>query len=172
MAYLGPVTFFDLHHIMANLRPYDKVEVTALSWQDDPTKLVQQYLDAGNFQKIVHTPDGEPVALVGAAPLWPGCWHAWAFGTHRWKEVVLTITKHIRRGIVPAMHEIGFNRVQVFALSEYDDAKRWLRMMGAEHEATHRAYGKNGEDFDLFVWSPERSKQWVENRTLRQQTPH
>lgn len=137
-------------HIAQNMRAPDREEIFATRWDDDPVSLA---LDSCAITEMswMALLDDEPVAAIGATPLWPRCWSVWAFGTDKWDNVVLTLTKHVSRFMFPAITAIGL-RAQCFTLSTHTQAHRWLEFCGMDREATLPNFGKNGETFYLYAW--------------------
>ena len=138
--------------ICQNLRARDRQEIFATKWTDDPEEVVAGVIASGAFRWAALV-DGEPVALIGARPRWPGVWSMWAFGTDRWPEVVRTLTKHAKRFMMPALMNAGAVRADCHALAEHTDARRWLERLGATAETELAAWGKNGQSFVCYVWT-------------------
>ena len=97
-------------------------------------------------------------------PRWPGVWNAYMLGTADFPQVALSVCKHARRFIIPAIfNSDGFQRMDAYAVADYCLAHRWLSWLGAQCEAPLANWGKNGETFLSFVWlrefakSPERT---------------
>lgn len=148
---LGPRDIEALKYIAANLRERDKVELFATRWTTNTDELAVDTYNAGEFQWIAWR-DGTPVAVVGAVAMWPNVWSAFAYGTDRWPEAVLTLTKLVRRVMIPTLEGLGAHRVQCHAYSGHDDARRWLEALGAEVENVIPDYGLNQEPFVLYRW--------------------
>lgn len=140
-----------LDYICQNLRARDYEEVFATQYEDDPFTLADNTLACGDFQWIAWR-DGEPVASIGARPMWPNVWNVWAFGTDRWPEVVLALTRHVRRFMIPALKNFGAHRAQCFALETHDDARRWLTSLGAQEGPKLDKFGKSGQTFVVYSW--------------------
>jgi hypothetical protein len=147
----------DLTHITRNLRPRDKEELFATRFGDDPEAFASSIAQTGSFQWGVYL-DGVPVAAIGAMPRWPGVWSMWAFGTDDWPKVALTLTRHVRRFMIPALLRAGAHRADAAALATHTDARRWLEAVGAKPENVLDKYGRNGETFVLYVWTRETAK--------------
>ena len=143
-----------LKHITHNLRERDAAEIFACRWSDDPDDLASDVSQYGEFQWMVRL-DGEPVAAIGAYPAWPGVWSVWAFGTDNWPKVILSLTKHVKRFMIPAFLNQKAHRAECRALKTHTDACRWLEMLGAHKEAELAGFGRQREDFNLYVWRKE-----------------
>lgn len=142
----------DVEYIIANLRERDRAEIFATKWvDDDHSALVEAILHAGAFQWAAYL-DGEPVAMIGATPRWPGVWSMWAFGTDKWPRVARRLTKHAKRFMFPALMNAGAIRADCYALETHADARRWLTALGAIEEQRLANWGKNGETFVCYCW--------------------
>jgi hypothetical protein len=146
-----------LAYICANLRERDKQEIFALRWEDNHMQLAADTFACGALQQIAFL-DGEPVAVVGAHPMWPGVWSVFAFGTDKWSKVVLALTRYVRTFIIPALYNGGCRRAQCFALETHTDARRWLELLGATAEVVLPDFGKDGETFVLYSWDRFRTR--------------
>jgi hypothetical protein len=140
-----------LAYITRNLRERDQAECFAC-YVDTPDDLAAQTAAQGVFQWVAWAND-RPVASIGARNLWPGVWSVWAFGTDEWPSVVLLLTRHVRRAMIPALVRAGAHRVHCDALATHEDARRWLTALGAREEGVRRGLGRNGEDFVTYAWS-------------------
>lgn len=142
-----------VEHILRNLRQSDADELYAQRWDRDPDSyaLVVDSLPTSMCDVFWH--QGEPASLIGAYPLWPGVWSVFAFGTDKWDKCVVSLTKHARRFLMPAIYNSGFHRAQAWSVTSHTRAHRWMvRCLGARHEATHVGWGAGGEDFHCFMW--------------------
>lgn len=152
MTRLVAPTMAALLHICRNLRARDREEIFATRFDEDPVGLAEETYALREFGWVAVASDGEPVAVIGAAPIWPTVWSVYAFGTDRWPEVVRTLTKHARRFMMPALLNTGARRAQCYALYEHDDARHWLKALGANEEHVLEEFGKSGERFVLYAW--------------------
>lgn len=150
--------FEDMLYIAQNLRERDREELFATRYGDDPADLARDALMSGAFRWAAYL-DGRPVAAIGAFPRWPNVWSAWAYGTDEWPQVVLTLTKHARRFMMPAIYRSGAIRMDAMALSTHHDARRWLASLGAKPETTLANWGKSGQTFVCYVWTRKDTKQ-------------
>lgn len=140
-------------HVVRNMRTLDREEIFATQFDDNHDAFAATWPTWGRFGYVIG--DGvEPVAVIGAIPMWPHVWTMYMFATDRFDNVGKQLTKFTKYNMLPAAAEAGALRGECKSLSTHHTAHRWLRHLGAEREATLRGYGKNGEDFDLFVWRP------------------
>lgn len=143
-------------HICRHLRAADAAEIFATRWDDDPDDLADEMLRRPLGLVDMAVRDAEPVALVGAVPAWPGVWSVLAFGTDKWDKVAVTLTRHVRRFLIPALVGAGAHRAHCFSAAEHHTAHAWLtRSLGARRGPDLPNFGKNGETFVVFEWSRE-----------------
>ncbi len=143
--------------IATNMRARDKEEIFALAWKDDPWQLAARTAGLGDFQWTAFY-DHEPVAAIGAFPVWPGVWNVWAYGTDLWPKVAITLTRHVKTFMIPAILERGAHRAHCYVLDKNDDAARWLEYLGAVKEASLDNFGKNGQTFHVYSWGRNTTK--------------
>lgn len=153
----------DVFHIMANLREWDRKEIFALQWTDDPRSLSELVTKAPAFAVVAGLE--RPIAYLGAMPMWPGVWSMSLFATDEWRRISTSMTKHIAGDMLPTLWSQGAHRLECRCMDGHPSEK-WLRRFGAEREGTLRAYGKNKETFHVYsiVGPPDVSKESVWRR--------
>lgn len=133
------------------MRAIDREEVFATRFDDSADALAGDIMTVPQFTWVAWK-DDEPVAVIGCRPMWPGVWCAFAFGTDRWPEVVLTLTKHIRRFMQPAL-ERSAHLLVAFVHEKHYKSQRWLVRLGAEPIApVLDEWGRGRENFILYGW--------------------
>lgn len=147
-------------YIIKHLRQRDREEIFAQRWNDDEEELLRFIMFGVGAMSWCWWRDGRPVSLQGAWPIRPGVWSCWAFGTDEWPRVVLSMTKHSRRFIIPALMRARFHRAEAAALATHTDSRRWIEALGARQESVLRGYGRRGEDFISYVWTPDDVLRW------------
>ena len=144
--------FDDVAAVTRNLRERDRAEIFATRWGEDPDELARDTVASGAFRWGAYL-GLRPVAMIGAMPRWPGVWSVWAYGTDEWPRVALTLTKHAKRFMIPALLYSGAaRRVDCHALETHVQAREWMRRLGGKEGNRLDGYGKNGEDFVEYVW--------------------
>jgi hypothetical protein len=139
-----------LRHVARHMREWDRREIFARRWSDDPESIVRDVTQAG-FPWWVAYVDGEPVSAIGAMHGTPGAWFPWCFGTEGFAMSALALTRLARRVIMPAVRNSGGHRMEVKSIDGHTDAQRWLeRSFGARREGTHPRAGKGGETFHTY----------------------
>lgn len=147
------IRLVDALYIAHRLRARDAEEIYALRWHDDPDKLAMEVVQVPPDMVWTATHNDLPVAVFGAYPTHPKVWTVFAFATDEWAKCVLTVTKHIKRFMIPAIDATDAIRVQCWAMSTHDDARKWLKILGAVEGPTLDFYGKNGQDFTCYSWT-------------------
>lgn len=142
-----------LLHIAANMREWDRREIFATRWDDDPRGLVAACLSCPATGWLAWH-DGAPVAAIGAVPICPGVWSMWCFGTDDFPQVGLGLTKHAKRFIIPMVAHSG-HRAEALSMDGHYDAHRWMESFGLHREATHPGRGRGGETFHTYATRPE-----------------
>ena len=150
-----PVTEAGLRHVVMHMRERDAAEIFALRWDEDRDALIQGTLPHMGAMCWIWERDGVPVSVQGVQCLRPGVWQVFAYGTDVWPHVVLDMTRHSRRFIMPALLRVGFHRAECRALLDHVDSRKWIVSLGAHEEAILKRYGRDGEDFVLYTWGPE-----------------
>ena len=136
--------------IGANMRPWDRKEIFATRWTDNPEDLADD-LDRVNGFKWIAWMDGVPAAIIGACCPWPGMWSPWCFGTDKFANVALLLTRIGKRAIIPAARKHGGRILECKSLDGHTDAQGWLeRCFGFERVGTHTKYGREGETFHTY----------------------
>lgn len=142
-----------VHFIARNMREWDRREIFALRWDDDPAGVARDVMHSGETSWAALV-DGIPAVAFGTLALWPGVWSMWAFGTDDFRHAVIGVTRMIRRVIIPGMVRAGARRAQAYSMAGHDEAQRWLESWGARRESTAPGFGRGGEDYYLYVRTP------------------
>lgn len=149
-----PITFEYAHHVASRMREWDKREIYATRWNEDPVELAHDCASYGHFGWVAWG-DEEPVAILGAVPMHPGCWSVFMFATNNFRHISFSLTKFVKRVMIPALADTGARRAQCLSMEGHEDAQKWLRLLGATPEEPMLDFGKNGETFIPFVWRRE-----------------
>ena len=154
MRLTSPPSYGDVLFVAQRMRAWDRREIFACRWDDDPEALAQDTVRAlaRGLAWCAHL-EQTPVAVVGAVPCWPGVWQVAAFATDAFPRVALPLTRFIRCTLIPTLYEMGAHRAECRSLEGHMAAHRWLMALGARREAVHPEYGRAGETFVTFAWS-------------------
>jgi hypothetical protein len=96
--------------------------------------------------------DYEPVCIGGAVEVRPGSATLLFYGTERFPEIALPMTRFIRRHYFPSLAAAGTHRIECVTLDSYHEMQRWLEALGLARESTIPAYGKHREAFAMYAW--------------------
>jgi hypothetical protein len=141
-----------LSYIIAHMRESDRIELAATSCTGDTDYLPRAIMGFAVAAFVARDEAGTPVSAWGLTPLWPGVGLAWAFGTDQWPRALLTMTRHVKRFMIPLVLDNGYHRIECRAMSGRADVGRWVAQFGAKAEAVMRSSGRRGEDFTLYRW--------------------
>ena len=98
----------------------------------------------------------QPCALIGAVPEHTGVWGLFGLGTDDWVSVWRKVTIIAKRDMMAMVLGAGAHRAHCMSPATHVDTHKWLRFLGASHEAQMPAFGKQGEDYILFSWLKEK----------------
>lgn len=140
-----------VYPVALNMREWDKREIYANRFTDDPMTVAKEAIAIGQEVGWVSGLD-EPIASFGCFEMWPGVWSMWLFATDDFRRIGISMTKLITRSILPMLWDAGAHRLEARSMEGHHDAQRWLEVIGARREATLRGYGKAGEDFHVYAW--------------------
>lgn len=146
-----PLSHNDVLYVAQRMREWDRREIYATQWTDDPVDLTATVMACGTFSWVCGL--DRPIAALGALPIWPGVWSVWMFGTDEVPRIGLSLTRFARRSMMAALLESGAHRAECRSIEGHEDAQKWLESLGARREATHRMAGRNGETFHTYAWT-------------------
>jgi hypothetical protein len=149
---IGGLTQYGLEFVLGNLRDADEAEMRATVYQgsaEATAKLIASV--PGPKWEARADKDGEPVAVGGFVPTWPGVGSGWMVGTGRWDEVIIEVTRAMKQHILPALDARGVHRVECRAMEANVASIRWLEMLGFKREAVIAQFGQGREDFVLLA---------------------
>jgi hypothetical protein len=140
-----------IRYVAEHLREADRIEFAATTPILDPDEVAARIVNNAEMVFVAHH-DDVPVSCWGLMRMWRGVGYAFCFGTDDWGKVLLAMTRHVRRFMLPLLLDNGFHRIETRSLASRQDVGRWLEIFGAEAEAVLRGSGARGEDFILFRW--------------------
>lgn len=143
----------DVLFICQNMRAMDRAEIMATRFDDSSEGLAADTMNNLGFSWIFYL-DDVPVAVIGSFALWPKHVTVWAYGTDNWPRIIFSLTRHVRKFMIPIFNECGVNMAHVFVLSAYHQARGWLKLCGLTEDVEVARFGKNGEPFVLMAWRP------------------
>lgn len=144
----------DFTYVLANLRPEDEEELSALlppsaTRADFPAYLGQPAFEGNGY--TVHL-DNEPIAAFGVSR---GGSHAtaviWAFGTRRFKKAIPILSHFTWNKIAHDLYNGGCLRLECRALSKNTVVRNWLKKVGFKEECPLPYYGTSGQSFHQYA---------------------
>ena len=153
---IGPVELEPILYIARNMRERDRHEIMATTTDERPESLAIKVFSGRStgLGFVGYTADGFPAGAFGAYEMWDGVYSMWMFGTERWPEVRLSMTRFGIKHVIPALfRDYGMKVGQCLSLSNYPEIHKWLKMLGAREDCRLQRWAKNGEDFTRFIWS-------------------
>jgi hypothetical protein len=144
----------DILSVAARMRESDRREIFAMMWDRDGAEQIADnayYLSRHRWVAYWNT---KPAAALGIMQMWPRVWQVWMFGTDDFPRVAGRLIAHCRPRILQTLSDLDALRVEAKSMADHKEAHRFLRRVGGHHEATLRNYGKNGEDFHVYVMLP------------------
>ena len=147
---IGGLTQYGLEFVVGNLRDADEAEVRATIYQGSAEKTAKLIASIPGPKWEARTEhDAEPVAVGGFVPIWPGMGSGWMWGTGRWDEVIIEVTRAMKQHILPTLDARGVHRIECRAMASNTASIRWLEMLGFKREAVTAQFGQGREDFVL-----------------------
>ena len=147
---IAGLTPFGLEFVLGNLRDADEAELRATIYQGSAEATVKLISSIPGPKWEARTEsDGEPAAIGGFVPVWPGMGSGWMWGTDRWDEVIIEVTRAMKQHILPTLDRRGVHRIECRAMASNVASIRWLTMLGFKQEAVTAQFGQGREDFVL-----------------------
>lgn len=140
----------DLYTVVENMREWDRKEIFATRWSEDPHDLVRDAMACYEFGWIA-SHDDRPVCAIGGAPLHPGVWSVWMFATPEFDKIKYSLSRFALRRMKPVLQDVS-HRVECRSMEGHEDAQKWLEFLGMSRESVIPKYGKAGETFLLYSW--------------------
>lgn len=147
----------NVRHIAERMRDSDYREFSALSHADSREALVEILVqNYGNHPSGICAYAGdEPVAAGAMVEGRPNVVTLMFFATDEFPKIALPLTRFITKNLFEKYRAEGVHRIECVSIDGYDEAHRWIKLLGLHHEAVFPGFGKNGEAFHQFskVWS-------------------
>lgn len=145
-------TFNTALYIAERMREWDAKEIYATRWDDSPSDLAADVMGTGAFSWVCGL--DEPIAVLGATPMHKGCWSVYMFATDKFDTIRISMTRFVKQVMIPGLVAADFRRAECRSIEGHTQAQRWLEMTGGKREAVLSDYGREGETFYLYRWSP------------------
>ena len=140
----------EIRYVCENMRKNSSEELFGAN--DGTPKTYAKWLISTDGFKWVAYHASKPCALIGAIPERKGVWGLFGLGTDDWQKVWRKVTIIAKRDMMQMVLDAGAHRAHCMSPATHIETHKWLRFLGASHEAEMPAYGKQGEDYILFSW--------------------
>lgn len=147
---LERLNYNDLYTVAENMREWDKREIYATRWNDDPSELANDAMSSYEFGWLAFLEE-RPIAAIGAMPIHPKVWGVWMFATDEFPKIGLGLSRFVVRRIKPALQEVA-HRAECKSMEGHVEAQKWLEFIGFRRESTLPGYGREGESFHVYSW--------------------
>jgi len=96
--------------------------------------------------------DEEIIGCAGVTPVWHGRAIAWALiSIHAGPARMLAIHRDVGEFLDDVQRRPEFRRIEATCAREFTAARRWVIMLGFQHEGLMRRYDAQGVDHDLYA---------------------
>lgn len=143
-----------VRYVAERMRNKDVEEFIALSFAKDAAELADGLVDRYSAH-----PDGvcffdvdEPVGVGAMVEARPNVRTLMFFATDSFGGLALPIARFTKRILFPKYREAGAHRIECISIEGYEEAHRWIDLVGMSHEGAMRGYGRHGETFHHFAW--------------------
>lgn len=138
-------------YVVKNMRERDREEIYNLRWDDNPFTILNDVMAQRNFAWVAWH-ENKPAVVFGGAPLHPGVWSMFCFGTDVFHHLALGLTRFAKQTVMPTLFgEMEAHRLQCDSHEKHVSAHKWLRVLGASREGVKRAYGRDGADYHTYA---------------------
>jgi len=146
----------DILQVALNMRESDYREFSAVyacrDREELAVKMAQRYKGSRDLICAKNS-DGDAIAVGAAFETRPNVVTVLFFATDKLPQVGLSVTRFIKKNLLPKLKEAGVHRIECVSIENYDAAHRWIMSFGLTPETEPlRGYGKNGERFIQFSW--------------------
>lgn len=144
----------NVRHVAERMRASDYREFSALSYASDLPELTALLVrDYGEHPSGICAYAGdEPVAVGAMVQGRPNVITLMFFATDDFPKIALPLTRFITKNLFEKYRAEGVHRIECVSIDGYDEAHRWIKLLGLHHEAVLSGFGKNAEAFHSFAW--------------------
>lgn len=144
----------DVAEVVRNMRPKDRAEILAgmKTVPEDECEDLFIWTFASDLKEHTFCAylDDEPVAVGALVPVDKDRIDIGMVATEDFPRIAYSLTKFVRKRLLPKYAEMGFKRVECASIEGYDEAHRWIEALGLEKGDVLKGAGRNGEDFVQF----------------------
>ena len=144
----------NVRHVAERMRASDYREFSALSYANDLPELTALLVrDYGEHRSGICAYAGdEPVAIGAMVQGRPNVITLMFFATDGFPKIALPLTRFITKNLFEKYRAEGVHRIECVSIDGYEQAHRWIKLLGLRHEAVLPGFGKNAEAFHSFAW--------------------
>lgn len=149
------LTYLHMEYICLHMREKDAEEILALRSHDSRVLLgweLFHHIDRCGRGAIAWH-NGKPAAFAALCEHWGGVWEAFMAGTDDFKAVAMPLARWFRNTANDIIEHHKGHRLQCESRVGYDEAQAYIKALGGVEEGPPmRKYGKDGSDYQRFVW--------------------
>lgn len=153
---LSDISLPAIEYICLNMRSCDREEIYNILPHDSPIRLAWEAycLINNNGRGRVAWHQGKPAAVISLTEDRPAIWQISMFGTDDFKNVAFPCMRWARETLRElASPPMNGRRLQCDSRVGHEEAAKFLLALGAQKEGPPmRHYGKDGGDYQRFVW--------------------
>lgn len=129
----------------------DKIDLAMLSFEENIEDICLSLLDMCDTSGYcwVFSYNGQPEAFYGVCETLPGIWSVFGFGTENFYKIKYTVTKFIKRRVIPILISKKARRAVALTRGE---GNKWLQSLGAKIETVLKNWGKDGSNYTMLTW--------------------
>lgn len=144
-----------VEHVARNLRDGDVREFLPLSFANDKDELasVVTAAYADHPAGFAFLEGDEPIGIGAMVEARPNVCTLMFFATDSFPRIAIPLAKFTRNRLFPRYRENGVHRIECVSIDGYDEAHRWIEMVGLSREAVLPGYGRGGETYHQFAWA-------------------
>lgn len=155
MTLLSDIDLTAIEYISYNMRECDRTEIFAMLPHDNPYRFAWEahHVILNNGRGKISWHNGRPAALAAFTEQWPGTWSVWMCGTNDFKLAAVPLLRWFRKEANEILTVCQGHRLQCDSRVGHDEAHKMIMAMGGLPEGEPmRKYGKDGSDYQRFVW--------------------
>lgn len=140
----------EIRHVIENAREKSMEDLVQVR-DADPALFARHVHLTSSFIWLFYN-DNRPAAILSATEQHKGVFSLFGIGTDDWIKVWRLVTLVAKRDMMRTVLDAGGHRAHTVSPASHTDTHKWLRFLGANHEAEMPEYGPNREDYILFSW--------------------
>ncbi len=144
----------NVRRVAERMRDSDFREFSALSYTRNRQEMTDGLVEAYGKHPggICAYLDDDPVAVGAMVEARPNVITLMFFATNDMSKIALPLTRFITKNLFEKYRNNGVHRIECVSIEGYDEAHRWIKMLGLHLEAVFPSFGREGEAFMQFSW--------------------